>query len=121
MTRSSPNVDILEDSSHKLNFFMTLGRFGVHFAGYLPSRTPLGRQREGRRHPVGSRVEIVLGLCEFVHSRNCIFCRKIGILQKNEFWLIIFSFGLLYWLFNPSVLMSLVMIIPLLLATISSK
>ena len=41
--------------------------------------------------------------------------------QKNEFWMIIFSFGLLYWLFNPSILMTLVMIIPLLLATISKK
>ena len=41
--------------------------------------------------------------------------------QKNEFWMIIFSVGLLYWLFNPSILMTLVMIIPLLLATTSKK
>ena len=43
------------------------------------------------------------------------------ILYKNEFWMVIFSLGLLYWLFNPSVIMTLVMIIPLLLATISKK
>jgi len=43
------------------------------------------------------------------------------IFKKNEFWMIIFSFGLLYWLFNPSVLMTLFMIIPLLLATVSKK
>jgi len=43
------------------------------------------------------------------------------ILHKNEFWMVIFSLGLLYWLFNPSVIMTLVMIIPLLLATISKK
>ena len=41
--------------------------------------------------------------------------------QKNEFWMKIFFAGLLYWLFNPSILMTLVMIIPLLLATISKK
>jgi len=39
------------------------------------------------------------------------------ILKKNEFWLFVFSIGLLYWLFNPSVLMTLVMIVPLLIAT----
>jgi hypothetical protein len=39
------------------------------------------------------------------------------ILKKNEFWLLVFSIGLLYWLFNPSVLMTLVMIVPLLMAT----
>ena len=43
------------------------------------------------------------------------------LLQKNEFWMIIFSVGLLYWLFNPSVLMTLVMIIPLLLGIVSKK
>jgi uncharacterized membrane protein len=36
-------------------------------------------------------------------------------------WLLIFSLGLLYWLFNPSVLMTLVMIVPLLLATSAKK
>ena len=41
------------------------------------------------------------------------------IIYKNEFWLIVFSFGLLYWLFNPTILLTLVMIIPLLLATIA--
>ena len=45
----------------------------------------------------------------------------MNIFQKNEFWLLIFSIGLLYWLFNPSVLMTLVMIIPLLLATSVKK
>ena len=43
------------------------------------------------------------------------------LLQKNEFWMIIFSVGLLYWLFNPSVLMTLVMIIPLLIGIASKK
>ena len=46
---------------------------------------------------------------------------EMEILHKNEFWMLIFSLGLLYWLFNPSVIMTLVMIIPLLLATISNK
>jgi len=41
--------------------------------------------------------------------------------KKNEFWMTIFSLGLLYWLFHPSILMTLVMIIPLLLATTSKK
>ena len=43
------------------------------------------------------------------------------ILQKNEIWMLIFSLGMLYWLFNPSVLMTLVMIVPLLIATTSKK
>ena len=43
------------------------------------------------------------------------------LLQKNEFWMLIFSLGLLYWLFNPSVLMTLVMIIPLLIGIASKK
>jgi len=43
------------------------------------------------------------------------------ILQKNELWLLIFLLGLLYWLFNPSIPMSLVMIVPLLLALLSKK
>ena len=41
--------------------------------------------------------------------------------KKNEFWLLVFSGGLLYWLFNPSVLMTLVMIVPLLLAANAKK
>jgi len=45
----------------------------------------------------------------------------MDILKKNEFWLLLFSIGLLYWLFNPSVLMTLVMIVPLLLATSVKK
>ena len=43
------------------------------------------------------------------------------ILQKNETWMLIFSLGMLYWLFNPSVLMTLVMIVPLLIAATSKK
>ncbi len=43
------------------------------------------------------------------------------ILKRNEFWLLVFSIGLLYWLFNPSVLMTLVMIVPLLMATNAKK
>ncbi len=43
------------------------------------------------------------------------------IFKKNEFWLLIFSIGLLYWLFNPSVLMTLVMIVPLLLSVMAKK
>jgi len=41
--------------------------------------------------------------------------------QKNEIWMLIFSVGLLYWLFNPSVPMTLVMIVPLLIATVVKK
>jgi hypothetical protein len=43
------------------------------------------------------------------------------IFQKNEIWMLIFSVGLLYWLFNPSVPMTLVMIVPLLIATVVKK
>ena len=43
------------------------------------------------------------------------------VFKKNELWMVIFAFGLLYWLFNPSISMSLIMIIPLLLAALSSK
>ena len=43
------------------------------------------------------------------------------ILQKNELWMLIFSLGMLYWLFHPSVLMTLIMIVPLLIATTSKK
>ena len=43
------------------------------------------------------------------------------IFQKNEIWMLIFSVGLLYWLFNPSVPMTLVMIVPLLIATTVKK
>jgi len=41
--------------------------------------------------------------------------------QKNEIWMLIFSAGLLYWLFNPSVVMTLVMIVPLLMAAAVKK
>jgi len=43
------------------------------------------------------------------------------ILQKNELWMLFFSLGMLYWLFNPSVPMTLVMIVPLLIAVTSKK
>lgn len=43
------------------------------------------------------------------------------IFQKNELWMLIFSLGMLYWLFNPSVLMTLIMIIPLLIAATSKR
>ena len=41
--------------------------------------------------------------------------------HKNEIWMLIFTAGLLYWLFNPSVPMTLVMIVPLLIATVVKK
>ncbi len=47
--------------------------------------------------------------------------RFMEFFKKNEFWLLVFSGGLLYWLFNPSVVMTLVMIIPLLLAANAKK
>ena len=43
------------------------------------------------------------------------------LLKKNELWMFLFSIGLLYWLFNPSVIMTLVMIAPLLIGIISKK
>ena len=45
----------------------------------------------------------------------------MSIFQKNEIWMLIFSVGLLYWLFNPSVPMTLVMIVPLLMAAAVKK
>ncbi len=42
-------------------------------------------------------------------------------LQKNEFWMLIFSLGLLYWLFNPTVILTLIMIIPLLVAALVTR
>ena len=53
--------------------------------------------------------------------QTMIYFLQLRFLEKNEFWMIIFSFGMLYWLFNPSVPMTLVMIIPLLIATNSKK
>lgn len=38
------------------------------------------------------------------------------ILKKNVFWMIVFSIAISYWLFNPSAYLSLIMIIPLLMA-----
>ena len=52
---------------------------------------------------------------------NIVYLTVMQLLQKNEFWMLIFSGGLLYWLFNPSVLMTLVMIIPLLIGIASKK
>jgi hypothetical protein len=43
------------------------------------------------------------------------------ILQKNEIWMLIFSVGLLYWLFNPTIPMTLIMIVPLLIAIMVKK
>jgi hypothetical protein len=43
------------------------------------------------------------------------------ILKKNEFWMLIFSLGMLYWLFNPSIPLSLIMIMPLLIAATAKK
>ena len=43
------------------------------------------------------------------------------IFYRNEFWMLIFSVGLLYWLFNPSVTMTLIMIVPLLLGALTKK
>ncbi|SVB82053.1 uncharacterized protein METZ01_LOCUS234907, partial [marine metagenome] len=37
MTRSSPNVDILEDSSHKLNFFMPATPLAFFWCLFLSS------------------------------------------------------------------------------------
>ncbi len=45
----------------------------------------------------------------------------MNFLNRNEFWLFLFAIGLLYWLFNPTIILSLVMILPLLLATITKK
>ena len=45
----------------------------------------------------------------------------MNIIYKNEFWMTIFAFGLLYWLFNASVALMPVVIIPLLLAIMSKK
>jgi len=41
--------------------------------------------------------------------------------NKNEFWMLIFALGLMYWLFNPTILLTLIMIIPLLLAVLVKK
>ena len=46
---------------------------------------------------------------------------QLRFLEKNETWMMLFSLGLLYWLFNPSIPMTLVMIIPLLFATTLKK
>ena len=50
-----------------------------------------------------------------------IYYLRMQILFKNELWMIIFSIGLLYWLFNPSLSMTLVMIVPLLVAANAKK
>ena len=43
------------------------------------------------------------------------------IFQKNELWMLLFSLGMLYWLFNPSIPLSLIMIMPLLIAATAKK
>ena len=53
--------------------------------------------------------------------QTMIYFLQLRFLDKNEFWMTIFSLGMLYWLFNPSVSMTLVMIIPLLIATTSKN
>ena len=53
--------------------------------------------------------------------QTMIYFLQLRFLEKNEFWMLIFSLGMLYWLFNPSVPMTLVMIIPLLIATTTFK
>lgn len=50
-----------------------------------------------------------------------IYFLQLRFLEKNEFWMLIFSLGILYWLFNPSVLMTLIMIVPLLIAVSTKK
>ena len=42
---------------------------------------------------------------------------QLRFFEKNETWMLIFSLGLLYWLFNPTASMTLIMIVPLLIAT----
>ena len=46
---------------------------------------------------------------------------QLRFLEKNEAWMLFFSIGVLYWLFNPSIPMSLVMILPLLIAANAKK
>ena len=53
--------------------------------------------------------------------QTIIYFLQLRFLEKNEFWMLIFSLGLIYWLFNPSAFMSLIMIVPLLIATTSKK
>jgi len=46
-----------------------------------------------------------------------LFMKKIKkILNKNEFWMGVFTLATTWWLFNVGVMSSLVMIIPLLIA-----
>ena len=57
-----------------------------------------------------------------IHIKHInIYNLRMQILFKNELWMIIFSIGLLYWLFNPSLSMTLVMIVPLLVAANAKK
>ncbi len=35
---------------------------------------------------------------------------------KNELWMLLFAIGLLYWLFNPSISLIFLMIVPILIA-----
>ncbi|PPR47419.1 MAG: hypothetical protein CFH19_00458 [Alphaproteobacteria bacterium MarineAlpha5_Bin9] len=45
----------------------------------------------------------------------------MNFLYKNEFWMILFSFGLLYWLFNISIIGSLLLIIPFIISILVTK
>ena len=52
---------------------------------------------------------------------NLKYILQLRFLEKNETWMLIFSLGLLYWLFNPSIPMSFIMIVPLLFAATLKK
>ncbi len=45
----------------------------------------------------------------------------MSILKKNELWLALFALGLLLWLFNPTVPLSLIMIVPILISLLVKK
>ena len=53
--------------------------------------------------------------------QTMIYFLQLRFFEKNETWMLIFSLGLLYWLFNPTVPMTLIMIVPLLIATMVKK
>ena len=46
---------------------------------------------------------------------------QLRFLEKNETWMMFFSLGLLYWLFNISIPMTLAFILPLLLSATLKK
>ena len=53
--------------------------------------------------------------------QNLKYFLQLRFFEKNETWMMLFSLGLLYWLFHPSVPLTLIMIIPLLVATTLKK